>query len=95
MIEPAMDLGIVLAVVSSFRNKPVDERLIVFGEVGLSGEVRSVGMAEQRIAEAAKLGFTMCILPRTAEETLRASGSIPEGLTLKGVSSVQEAIRAM
>ena len=95
MIEPAMDLGIVLAVVSSFRNKPVDERLIVFGEVGLSGEVRSVGMAEQRIAEAAKLGFTICILPRTAEETLRASGSIPEGLTLKGVSSVQEAIRAM
>lgn len=95
MIEPAMDLGIVLAVVSSFRNKPVDEKLIVFGEVGLSGEVRSVSMAEQRIAEAAKLGFTMCILPRTAEETLRASGSIPEGLTLKGVSSVQEAIRAM
>lgn len=95
MIEPAMDLGIVLAVVSSFRNKPVDERLIVFGEVGLSGEVRSVGMAEQRIAEAAKLGFTMCILPGSAEETLRASGSIPEGITLKGVSSVQEAIRAM
>lgn len=95
MIEPAMDLGIVLAVVSSFRNKPVDERLIVFGEVGLSGEVRSVGMAEQRIAEAAKLGFTVCILPKSAEETLRVSGSIPKGITLKGVASVQEAIRAM
>ncbi len=95
MIEPAMDLGIVLAVVSSFRNKPVDERLIVFGEVGLSGEVRSVSMAEQRIAEAAKLGFTVCILPKSAEETLRVSGSIPKGITLKGVASVQEAIRAM
>ena len=57
MIEPAMDLGIVLAVVSSFRNKPVDERLIVFGEVGLSGEVRSVGMAEQRIAEVLQCAF--------------------------------------
>lgn len=93
MTEPAIDLGIAMAVVSSFRNKPVEEKLIVFGEIGLSGEVRSVSMAEQRIAEAAKLGFTSCILPRSAEETLRTSGSMIKGIAIKGVSSVQEAIR--
>ena len=95
MIEPAIDLGIVIAVVSSFQNRPVDEKTIVFGEIGLSGEVRSVSMAEQRITEAAKLGFTTCILPKSAEETVRMSGSIPKGIVLKGVSSVQEAIRAI
>ncbi len=93
MTEPAIDLGIAMAVVSSFRNKPVEEKLIVFGEIGLSGEVRSVSMAEQRIAEAAKLGFTSCILPRSAEEMLRTSGSMMKGIAIKGVSSVQEAIR--
>ena len=95
MLEPALDLGIALAVVSSFQNKPVDERTIVFGEIGLSGEVRAVSMAEQRIAEAAKLGFTACILPKSAEETIRASGNMPDGIALQGVSSVQEAIRMM
>ncbi|MBO5093401.1 MAG: DNA repair protein RadA [Lachnospiraceae bacterium] len=95
MLEPAIDLGIVLAVVSSFQNKPVDEKTVVFGEIGLSGEVRSVSMAEQRIAEAAKLGFTTCILPKASEETLRACGSIPKGIALKGVSSVQEAIKSI
>lgn len=95
MLEPALDLGIALAVVSSFQNKPVDERTIVFGEIGLSGEVRAVSMAEQRIAEAAKLGFTACILPKSAEETIRASGNMPDGIVLQGVSSVQEAIRMM
>ena len=95
MSEPAVDLGIVIAVVSSFRNKPVDEKTLVFGEIGLSGEVRSVDMAEQRIGEAAKLGFQTCILPKSAEEMLRASGNIPAGIAVKGVSSVQEAIRAV
>ncbi len=93
MTEPAIDLGIAMAVVSSFRNKPVEEKLIVFGEIGLSGEVRSVSMAEQRIAEAAKLGFTSCILPRSAEEMLHNSGGMVKGIEIKGVSSVQEAIR--
>ena len=95
MSEPAIDLGIVTAVVSSFRNVPVDEKTLVFGEIGLSGEVRSVSMAEQRIGEAAKLGFTTCILPKSAEEMLRASGHIPKAITLKGVSSVREAIGAV
>lgn len=61
--EPAIDLGIVLAILSSFRNQALNPRLIAFGEVGLSGEVRAVSMAKQRVAEARKLGFEVCVLP--------------------------------
>lgn len=92
MVEPAIDLGIVLAIVSSFKNRPVDEKTVVFGEVGLSGEVRSVGMAEQRVAEAAKLGFTTCILPKAVADMLHAQKSIPKGIEVKGVASVKEAV---
>ena len=59
--EPAIDLGVVMALVSSFRNIPVDSQTIIFGEVGLSGEVRGVSMAAQRVKEAAKMGFCTCI----------------------------------
>ena len=62
--EPAIDLAIVLAVVSSFRNKALPPKLIAFGEVGLSGEVRTVSQAQQRVAEAEKLGFELCLLPK-------------------------------
>ena len=88
--EPAIDLGIVLAIMSSFRNRPVPEGLIAFGEVGLSGEVRAVSMAEQRVREAAKLGFTECILPQVCLEKL------PEikGIRLTGVRSVADAANA-
>lgn len=86
--EPAADLGIVLALVSSYRNRPVDEHTIIFGEVGLSGEVRGVNMAGQRVKEAAKLGFTTCILPAT-----NASNIEPiDGMRLLGVKNVKEAI---
>jgi len=64
MNEPAIDLGIVMALISSYRNQPLDEKMIVFGEVGLSGEVRAVSMPEQRVQEAKKLGFESCVLPR-------------------------------
>ena len=63
MNEPAIDLGIVMAIVSSYKNRPIDEKMIVFGEVGLSGEVRAVNMPEQRVAEAKKLGFETCVVP--------------------------------
>lgn len=63
MNEPAIDLGVIMAVASSYKNKPVAEDMIVFGEVGLSGEVRAVTMPEQRVAEARKLGFKTCVLP--------------------------------
>lgn len=86
--EPAADLGIVLALVSSYRNRPVDEHTIIFGEVGLSGEVRGVNMAGQRVKEAAKLGFTICILPATNASNIEPVG----GMQLLGVKNVKEAI---
>lgn len=88
MNEPAIDLGIVLALVSSYKNRPIDEKTICFGEVGLSGEVRAVNMVEQRVLEARKLGFTTCILPEAMKEVL--SGM--DGIRLLGVKSVKDAI---
>ena len=74
MNEPALDLGIVLALISSYKEKPIDERTICFGEVGLSGEVRAVSMAEQRVQEAKKLGFEVIEreLGRVPKEKVRA-----------------------
>lgn len=86
--EPAIDLGIAMAVVSSFRNRVIDDRLIAFGEVGLSGEVRGVSMAQQRLAEAAKLGFTTCVMPRVDSERIRPA----EGIKVIGVQNVRDAI---
>ena len=88
MNEPAIDLGIVLALVSSFKNRPIDEKTICFGEVGLSGEVRAVSMPSQRVAEAKKLGFTICILPRVCMDGLQNT----DGIRLVPVSNVREAI---
>lgn len=86
--EPALDLGIIMAIVSSYKNRIIDLKTIVFGEVGLSGEVRSVSMAEQRIAEAAKLGFEVCIMPGTSLEGIK----VPKGIKLIGVRNIAEAI---
>ncbi len=87
--EPAMDLGIALAVISSFRNLPLDEGLIVFGEIGLSGEVRAVSQAKQRVLEAKKLGFTCCMLPQVC---LKDVGKV-EGMRLIGVKGVADAMQ--
>lgn len=86
--EPAVDIGMVMAIVSSFKNRPVDESTVVFGEVGLSGEVRAVSLAEQRLQEAVKLGFTTCVMPRANADMLKNTKSIK----VIGVSNVQEAI---
>ena len=88
MSEPALDLAIVMALISSYKDRPVDERTVIFGEVGLSGEVRSVSMAEQRVNEAVKLGFKRCILPLGCSEKIRKR----EDIVLCGVSNVREAI---
>ncbi len=88
MNEPAIDLGIVLALVSSYKNRPVEEKTICFGEVGLSGEVRAVNLAEQRILEAKKLGFTTCILPEVSLKSLEEI----QGIELIGVKSIKDAI---
>ena len=86
--EPALDLGIAMAVVSSFKNRAIDEHTIAFGEVGLSGEVRAVSMAEQRVQEAKKLGFTTCILPAANKDVLKKVS----GIKVIGVKSVADAV---
>ena len=87
--EPAVDLGIVMAIVSSYKNRPLDERTIVFGEVGLSGEVRAVSMPEQRVQEAKKLGFETCIMPAVSYDSVKNI----EGIQIIGVKNINEAIR--
>ena len=88
MNEPAIDLGVIMAVASSYKNKPVAEDMIVFGEVGLSGEVRAVTMPEQRVAEARKLGFKTCVLPEVCVKNIGHT----EGIELVGVKSVAQAM---
>lgn len=87
--EPAADLAVCLALVSGLRDVPIDETLIAFGEVGLSGELRSVPRAKARVIEAARLGFTKCIVPKSCLKQLSA---LPEGITVIGVSNLSEAI---
>jgi DNA repair protein RadA/Sms len=84
--EPAIDLAIVAAVLSSFRNKVVEEGLVIFGEVGLTGEVRGVSSVEQRIHEAIKLGFKKCIVPK--KNALKAI----KGIKIIGVETVEAMI---
>ncbi|MBD5508160.1 MAG: DNA repair protein RadA [Lachnospiraceae bacterium] len=88
IVEPAIDLGVAMAVASSFKNRVIDDKTIVFGEIGLSGEVRGVSMAAQRVAEAAKLGFTTCILPKVNVGQIKP----PAGMQVIGVGSVRDAI---
>ena len=88
MNEPAIDLGIVMALVSSFKNRPVDEKTIVFGEVGLSGEVRAVSMPEQRVAEAKRLGFETVIMPEVSINMVKEM----KGIKIVGVNTINDAI---
>ena len=88
MNEPAIDLGITLAVVSSYKDQVIDEKTVVFGEVGLSGEVRAVSMAEQRVLEAKKLGFERVILPAVCMKSVEKIG----GIALIPVENIQDAI---
>lgn len=88
MNEPALDLAIVMALVSSLKDRPVSSKTIMFGEIGLSGEVRAVSMAEQRVNEAVKLGFDTCILPQICLEKMRKTDKI----RLLGVKNMKEAI---
>ncbi len=86
--EPAIDLGIIVALVSSFKNVPVDAHTIIFGEVGLAGEVRGVSMAAQRVKEAAKMGFTTCILPKINCEGMEEV----KRMKLVGVQNISEVL---
>ena len=86
--EPAIDLGVVMAIASSYKNVAVPEDTIIFGEVGLVGEVRAVSGGEARIKEAQKLGFRRCILPKANMETLKTQPK----MQLMGVTNIREAL---
>ncbi|HSA78927.1 MAG TPA: DNA repair protein RadA [Nitrospirota bacterium] len=89
--EPAVDLGVIAAVASSFREKPISPATVVMGEVGLAGEVRAISQAETRLKDAAKLGFTRCILPAVNVEKMEKSSAL-KAMELMGVRSVEEAM---
>ena len=89
--EPAADLGIVCAMISSFLDRPVDKNLVVFGEVGLAGEIRGVSQPELRIKEAAKLGFTRCLLSKS---NLEGCSHIT-GMELSALDSVKGLMEAI
>ncbi len=86
--EPAVDLGIIIAVASSFLNKAIDAKTVVFGEVGLAGEIRGINQGDIRINEAARLGFNRCVLPANNKKRVKAK----KGIELAGVASVKEAL---
>ncbi len=94
IMEPAIDLGIVLAVMSSLKNRVLSPKTVAFGEVGLSGEVRAVSQAAQRVAEAQKLGFDTCIIPYVCVDGCRKEN---KGGSIKiiGVKNVQDAINSI
>jgi DNA repair protein RadA/Sms len=91
--EPAVDLGICMAVLSSFSNRAVDPDVVIFGEVGLGGEIRSVAKPEARVREAVQLGFAKCILPKKAVAALPAD--LKQKISLKGIETIEEAIREL
>jgi DNA repair protein RadA/Sms len=88
VVEPGADLAVMAAVASSFRDRPIDPEMVVFGEVGLGGEVRGISQSELRVKEAAKMGFKRCLLPAQNQEKLKRE----KGIDLVGVRTVQEAM---
>ena len=89
--EPTADLAIVLAIASSFRDRPIGEDLAAIGEVGLAGEIRSVSAINQRLQEIARLGFKRCVIPAHVKEDIKA----PNGMQLLSVRNIREAINAV
>ena len=91
VLEPALDLGIALAVISSLKDVAVPPEACVFGEIGLAGEVRAVSHAERRANEAARLGFERCVMPRLSASKLGAHA----GLETLGAASLQDAVQCL
>lgn len=89
--EPAADLALLIALASSFRDKPVPGDLAAIGEVGLTGELRSVNALGQRLSEVHRLGFTKCLIPARSSAKL----NVPEGLQLIRVRNIREALAAI
>lgn len=93
IFEPAVDLGVLMAIGSSFCNKPIDPETVVIGEVGLGGEIRRVPRIENRIREAIHMGFRRCLLPKRNQKGLE--GELGKKITLIGVDVVEEAIHEL
>lgn len=91
LVEPAVDLGTILVIASSFRNKSIPKDAIVIGEVGLTGEVRSVNFVEKRIKEAEKMGFKKCIIPESNKKLLKDSYKID----IIGIRNINDAMKAV
>ena len=91
LVEPAVDLGTILVIASSFSNKSIPKDAIVIGEVGLTGEVRSVNFVEKRIKEAEKMGFKKCIIPESKKKLLKDSYKID----IIGVRNINDAMKAV
>jgi DNA repair protein RadA/Sms len=89
--EPGADLGVIASIASSFRDKVIDPEVVIFGEVGLGGEVRGISQAEGRAKEAARLGFRRCLLPKQNEEKIKPI----KGIQFIGVRTVQEAMEVL
>lgn len=87
--EPAADLAVCMSLVSGLRDTPINDKLIAFGEVGLSGELRSVPRIQARVSEAARMGFTECVIPKSAMKQLT---KIPDGITVTPVRNLREAL---
>ncbi len=90
--EPAADLAVLLALLSSIRDTPIDDRLLAFGEVGLTGEIRTVSQLETRVAEAARLGFTHCLVPKTGLRSLGDLSAYP--IRILPAGTISEAFAA-
>lgn len=90
MTRPAADLATMLAIASSFRDLPLGRDLAAVGEVGLSGEIRSVNSLNMRLSEIARLGFKRCVIPAHIKDDIKK----PDGLEIISVKNIREAIKA-
>ena len=89
--EPGADLGVIASIASSFKDRVIEPEMVVFGEVGLGGEVRGISQSEVRVKEAARLGFKRCLLPKQNQEKMRGV----KGIELMGIKTVQEAMKIL
>jgi DNA repair protein RadA/Sms len=89
--EPGVDLGIIASIASSFRDKLIDPETVVFGEVGLGGEIRGISQPEVRVKESSRLGFKRCLLPKQNQDKMKGI----KGIELIGVRTIQEATKIL
>jgi DNA repair protein RadA/Sms len=89
--EPGADLGVIASIASSVKDRVIEPDMVVFGEVGLGGEVRGISRSEVRVKEAARLGFKRCLLPKQNQEKIRGV----KGIELIGAITVQDAMKVL